>query len=150
MLQASMHINSNLILIPPRLVLASPGAVRLTSSKIGTRRQGNSARRGGGKRHGIDETGTSSDGALCLRHGAGSVTAAGPTSELAASRNVYLGIGRSGSVVNFERIPEHDALRDSVRSFFDRQLQEPKIREMDRARRIPRELWKRRRRMMKR
>ncbi|WFU31419.1 acyl-CoA dehydrogenase family protein [Bradyrhizobium brasilense] len=45
--------------------------------------------------------------------------------------------------MNFESIPEHEALRDSVRDFFDRELQEPKIRAMDRARRIPRDLWKR-------
>ncbi len=45
--------------------------------------------------------------------------------------------------MNFEPIPEHEALRDSVRSFFDRELPETKIREMDRARRIPRELWNR-------
>ena len=45
--------------------------------------------------------------------------------------------------MNFERIEEHEMLRDSVRSFFERELPEKKIREMDRARRIPRELWKR-------
>lgn len=45
--------------------------------------------------------------------------------------------------MNFEPVPEHEALRDSVREFFNRELSEPKIREMDRARRIPRELWKR-------
>ncbi|HUQ75823.1 MAG TPA: acyl-CoA dehydrogenase family protein [Burkholderiales bacterium] len=34
-------------------------------------------------------------------------------------------------------------LRDSVRAFFDGELPERKIREMDRARKIPREIWKR-------
>jgi acyl-CoA dehydrogenase len=48
--------------------------------------------------------------------------------------------------MNFERIPEHEMLRDSVRAFFDGELPEKKIREMDRARRIPREIWKRLRR----
>ena len=45
--------------------------------------------------------------------------------------------------MNFDRIQEHEMLRDSVRAFFDRELPEPRIREMDRARRVPRELWKR-------
>ena len=45
--------------------------------------------------------------------------------------------------MNFERVPEHDLLRESVRAFFDKELPERKIREMDRARRIPREMWKR-------
>ncbi len=45
--------------------------------------------------------------------------------------------------MNFDRIEEHEMLRDSVRSFFERELPEPRIREMDRARKIPRELWKR-------
>ena len=45
--------------------------------------------------------------------------------------------------MNFERVPEHDMLRESVRAFFARELPERKIREMDRARRIPREMWKR-------
>jgi len=45
--------------------------------------------------------------------------------------------------MNFDRIEEHEMLRDSVRSFFEGELPEKKIREMDRARRIPRELWKR-------
>ena len=45
--------------------------------------------------------------------------------------------------MNFDRIEEHEMLRDSVRSFFERELPEKKIREMDRARRIPRDLWKR-------
>ena len=41
--------------------------------------------------------------------------------------------------MNFDRIQEHEMLRDSVRAFFDRELPEPRIREMDRARRVPRE-----------
>ena len=45
--------------------------------------------------------------------------------------------------MNFEPIHEHEMLRDSVRQFFARELPERKIREMDRARKIPRELWKR-------
>lgn len=45
--------------------------------------------------------------------------------------------------MDFEPPPEHDALRASVRDFFDRELPEPRIREMDRARRIPRDLWQR-------
>jgi acyl-CoA dehydrogenase len=45
--------------------------------------------------------------------------------------------------MNFERVQEHEMLRDSVREFFARELPEERIREMDRARRIPRELWKR-------
>ncbi|MGY4473664.1 acyl-CoA dehydrogenase family protein [Bradyrhizobium sp. USDA 3364] len=45
--------------------------------------------------------------------------------------------------MNFERITEHEIQRDSMRDFFNRELPEPKIREMDRARRIPRDLWKR-------
>ncbi len=45
--------------------------------------------------------------------------------------------------MNFDRVPEHEILRDSVRAFFDRELPEERIREMDRARRIPRDLWKR-------
>jgi acyl-CoA dehydrogenase len=45
--------------------------------------------------------------------------------------------------MNFESVHEHDMLRDSVREFFDRELPEERIREMDRARRIPREIWKR-------
>ena len=45
--------------------------------------------------------------------------------------------------MNFERNEEHEMLRDSVRDFFERELPEKRIREMDRARRIPRELWKR-------
>lgn len=45
--------------------------------------------------------------------------------------------------MSFERVPEHEILRDSVREFFDKELPEKRIREMDRARRIPREIWKR-------
>ena len=45
--------------------------------------------------------------------------------------------------MNFERVPEHEMLRDSVREFFERELPEQRIREMDRARRIPREIWQR-------
>ncbi len=45
--------------------------------------------------------------------------------------------------MNFARVPEHEMLRDSVRQFFARELPETRIREMDRARRIPREIWKR-------
>jgi acyl-CoA dehydrogenase len=45
--------------------------------------------------------------------------------------------------MNFERVPEHDKLRESVRAYFDRVLPETKIREIDRARRIPKCIWKR-------
>jgi len=45
--------------------------------------------------------------------------------------------------MNFDPVPEHEMLRESVRHFFERELPEERIREMDRARRIPRELWKR-------
>ena len=45
--------------------------------------------------------------------------------------------------MNFERVQEHDMLRDSVRAFFERELPEKRIREMDRARKIPRHIWKR-------
>jgi acyl-CoA dehydrogenase len=45
--------------------------------------------------------------------------------------------------MSFERVAEHEILRDSVREFFARELTEERIREMDRARRIPRTLWKR-------
>ena len=45
--------------------------------------------------------------------------------------------------MNFDRVHEHEMLRDSVRAFFDRELPEERIREMDRARKIPRTLWKR-------
>ena len=45
--------------------------------------------------------------------------------------------------MNFDPVPEHEMLRESVRDFFARELPEERIREMDRARRIPREIWKR-------
>jgi len=45
--------------------------------------------------------------------------------------------------MNFDAPEEHAILRDSVRHFFARELPEPRIREMDRARRIPRDLWRR-------
>lgn len=45
--------------------------------------------------------------------------------------------------MNFDPIPEHEMLRESVREFFARELPEERIREMDRARRIPRDIWKR-------
>ena len=45
--------------------------------------------------------------------------------------------------MNFDRVPEHEMLRESIRAFFERELPEERIREMDRARRIPREIWKR-------
>ena len=45
--------------------------------------------------------------------------------------------------MDFDAPEEHGMLRDSVRAFFDAELPETRIREMDRARRIPRELWKR-------
>lgn len=44
--------------------------------------------------------------------------------------------------MNFEPIAEHQMLRDSVQRFFERELPETRIREMDRAPRIPRSLWK--------
>jgi len=43
----------------------------------------------------------------------------------------------------YERVEEHEMLRDSVRAFFEQELPESRIREWDRARRIPREIWKR-------
>ena len=45
--------------------------------------------------------------------------------------------------MNFEPIVEHGLLRESVQRFFERELPEGRIRDMDRARRIPRSLWKR-------
>jgi len=45
--------------------------------------------------------------------------------------------------MNFDPIHEHEMLRDGVRDFFARELPEERIREMDRARRIPRDIWKR-------
>ena len=44
--------------------------------------------------------------------------------------------------VDFDAPEEHALLRDSIRQYFARELSENKIREMDRARRIPREIWK--------
>ena len=44
--------------------------------------------------------------------------------------------------VDFDTPEEHAFLRDSIRQYFSRELSENKIREMDRARRIPREIWK--------
>jgi acyl-CoA dehydrogenase len=45
--------------------------------------------------------------------------------------------------MSFDPVHEHEMLRESVREFFARELPEERIREMDRARRIPREIWKR-------
>ena len=45
--------------------------------------------------------------------------------------------------MEFDEPSEHTLLRHSVRQFFERELPETRIREMDRARRIPRELWRR-------
>lgn len=45
--------------------------------------------------------------------------------------------------MDFDPPAEHDILRDSVRRFFEEELPEPRIRELDRSRKIPRELWKR-------
>lgn len=45
--------------------------------------------------------------------------------------------------MDFDAPEEHALLRDSVRQYFERELPETQIREMDRARRIPRTLWKR-------
>ena len=45
--------------------------------------------------------------------------------------------------MDFEAPEEHALLRESVRQFFERELPEARIREMDRERRIPRDLWKR-------
>ncbi len=43
--------------------------------------------------------------------------------------------------MNFDTIPEHQMLRDSVRAFLDHELPEKTIREYDRARKIPRSIW---------
>lgn len=43
--------------------------------------------------------------------------------------------------MNFDAIPEHQLLRDSVRALLDRELPEKTIREYDRARKIPRSIW---------
>ncbi|WP_076867144.1 acyl-CoA dehydrogenase family protein [Bradyrhizobium mercantei] len=45
--------------------------------------------------------------------------------------------------MNFDSNSDHEALRDSVREFFERELTENQIREMDRSRKIPQTLWKR-------
>ena len=44
--------------------------------------------------------------------------------------------------MDFDTPEEHAFLRDSIRQYFSRELSENKIREMDRARRIPRDIWK--------
>ena len=43
--------------------------------------------------------------------------------------------------MNFDAPQEHDLLRHSVARFFERELPEERIREYDRARAIPREIW---------
>ncbi len=45
--------------------------------------------------------------------------------------------------MNFDGSHEHAMLRQSVRQFFTAELPEARIREMDRARRIPRDIWTR-------
>jgi acyl-CoA dehydrogenase len=45
--------------------------------------------------------------------------------------------------MDFDALHEHQLLRDSVRQFFARELPERRIREMDRARKVPRDLWRR-------
>jgi len=45
--------------------------------------------------------------------------------------------------MNFEAGREHDLLRKTVGDFFARELPEEKIRELDRARKIPRSVWRR-------
>ncbi len=45
--------------------------------------------------------------------------------------------------MDFEVPQEHEQLRESVREFFSRELPESTIREYDRARKIPRDIWKR-------
>ena len=45
--------------------------------------------------------------------------------------------------MNFDETAEHAALRRTAREYLAKELPEAKIREMDRARRIPRDLWKR-------
>lgn len=47
------------------------------------------------------------------------------------------------TAMTFDPPQEHRILRESVRQFFDRELPEPRIRQIDRDRRIPRELWSR-------
>jgi len=44
--------------------------------------------------------------------------------------------------MDFDTPEEHAMLRDSIRRYFARELPETEIRAMDRARRIPREIWK--------
>jgi len=45
--------------------------------------------------------------------------------------------------MQFDEPHEYEILRRSVRQFFERELPERRIREMDRARKIPREIWQR-------
>jgi acyl-CoA dehydrogenase len=45
--------------------------------------------------------------------------------------------------MNFDAPREHEILRRTVREFFARELPEPRIRELDRQRRVPRDLWTR-------
>lgn len=45
--------------------------------------------------------------------------------------------------MDFDPPAEHAILRDSVRRFFEEELPEPRIRELDRSRKIPKALWKR-------
>ena len=45
--------------------------------------------------------------------------------------------------MNFDAPSEHALLRRAVREFFARELPEPRIRALDRARRLPPDLWKR-------
>jgi acyl-CoA dehydrogenase len=45
--------------------------------------------------------------------------------------------------VNFDAPAEHELLRRAVREFFARELPEPTIRALDRARRLPPDLWRR-------
>ena len=45
--------------------------------------------------------------------------------------------------MDFDPPAEHEILRDSVRRFFEEELPEPRIRELDRSRKIPKALWKR-------
>src|SRR4030095_8692075 len=50
---------------------------------------------------------------------------------------------RGRPAMNFDGSHEHAMLRQSVRQFFTAELPEARIREMDRARRIPRDIWTR-------
>lgn len=45
--------------------------------------------------------------------------------------------------MNFDPVHEHEQLRESIRAFFAKELPERTIREWDRARKIPRTIWKR-------